>query len=430
MIRTVLTLVVVVTCAQNVAAQQPEGMPLTVDAAAQRAIQYSQRLAEARARAEGATAAVESSRSGDKPSVELSTGYRRMNYVQEFSIVQPNGALRVIYPNIPDNYFVRVTMEWPIYTAGHTGALTRAAEAESRAVAAEIEVTRSDLRLEVARTYWALVTAAETVRVLQEGVVRADAHLRDVRSRFENGLVPPNDVSTVEAQRAREEMLLIEARNHQESIAEDLRRLTGITGPIVPAEPLASTMTVVAEEEAKRAEIEALEQRIDAAEQRASAIEAAGRPSVDLSATADYANPNLRQFPLEERWQSSWQVGVTGRWMLWDGGRIQSEAAQASAEARALRARQADVAATINSEVRQRRLDLDSARAALAAAGVAVTSAADARRVVNERFGVGVATNTELLDAHVALLQAELDRTRALANIRLAEARLQRALGR
>ena len=51
-------------------------------------------------------------------------------------------------------------------------------------------------------------------------------------------------------------------------------------------------------------------------------------------------------------------------------------------------------------------------------------------RVVAERFNVGVATTTELLDAQVALLQADLDRTRAMASIRLAEARLDRALGR
>jgi outer membrane protein TolC len=42
---------------------------------------------------------------------------------------------------------------------------------------------------------------------------------------------------------------------------------------------------------------------------------------------------------------------------------------------------------------------------------------------------VGVASNTELLDAEFALLQAQLDRTRSLAAVRLAEARLQRALG-
>ena len=42
----------------------------------------------------------------------------------------------------------------------------------------------------------------------------------------------------------------------------------------------------------------------------------------------------------------------------------------------------------------------------------------------------GVATSTDVLDAQVARLQAELDRTRAIANVRLAEARLERAVGR
>ncbi len=60
----------------------------------------------------------------------------------------------------------------------------------------------------------------------------------------------------------------------------------------------------------------------------------------------------------------------------------------------------------------------------------AVRAAAEARRVVAERYQAGVATQTEVLDADVALLQAELDRTRALAGVRLAEARLARALGR
>jgi outer membrane protein TolC len=41
-----------------------------------------------------------------------------------------------------------------------------------------------------------------------------------------------------------------------------------------------------------------------------------------------------------------------------------------------------------------------------------------------------VATSTDVLDAQVALLQAELDRTQALASVKLAEARLNRAIGR
>ena len=75
-------------------------------------------------------------------------------------------------------------------------------------------------------------------------------------------------------------------------------------------------------------------------------------------------------------------------------------------------------------------LDIESGRASVAAAGDAVRAATEARRVVGERYQAGVITQFEVLDAEYALLQAELDRTRALAGVRLAEARLARAMGR
>jgi outer membrane protein TolC len=75
-------------------------------------------------------------------------------------------------------------------------------------------------------------------------------------------------------------------------------------------------------------------------------------------------------------------------------------------------------------------LQLDSSRAAVTATDDEVRAATEAERVVGERYRVGVATSTDVLDAQVARLQAELDRTRAIANTRLAEAQLERAVGR
>ena len=117
-------------------------------------------------------------------------------------------------------------------------------------------------------------------------------------------------------------------------------------------------------------------------------------------------------------------------WTFWDGGRVAADVAQQAAAQQAARERLAEFDSQLEVEVLQRRLDLDAARAAIAAAGDAVRSASEARRVVGDRFAAGVATSTEVLDAQVALLQAQLDRTQALANARLSEARLARALGR
>ena len=106
--------------------------------------------------------------------------------------------------------------------------MERAAEAEAQAVAADIETTRADLRFEIVRAYWAAATAREAVRVLEESAARADAQLRDARQRFDVGLIPPNEVSSLEAQRSREQAQLIEASNARESTLIELRRLTGV----------------------------------------------------------------------------------------------------------------------------------------------------------------------------------------------------------
>jgi outer membrane protein TolC len=179
-----------------------------------------------------------------------------------------------------------------------------------------------------------------------------------------------------------------------------------------------------------RTERVALERRIDAAEEQRAAAAAGTRPTIAIAGGYDYARPNPRIFPRADRWDDSWDAGVNVAWSLWDGGRTRAEAAQASNLVTAARERLQEFDSLVTLEVRQRQLEIASGRAAIAAAGDAVRAAAEARRVVGERYQVGVATQTDVLDADVTLLQAELDRTRALSGVRFAEARLSRALGR
>ena len=444
--------------AEGAASAQIPPVTLTIDEAVSRAMEASHRLAEVRAREQGAQAAIEVRRAAEKPSVAVSGGYTRTNHVRPFGVPQVIGGVPVvqlIYPDIPDNYFSRASLQWPIYTAGRLDALERAAEAEARAVAAELTVARADLRLEVVRTYWALVTATEAARVLREALDRADAHLRDVRAMFDAGLIPPNDVSSVEAQRSRQQMQLIEAENLRRSVAEELKRLTGVPSEaeiaIQPPSPpslavqrdasfgaagppslqsQAGIPTLVEAALKQRAERQTLLERIAAADERVTAAAAGTKPTVAFLGGVDYANPNPKIFPRRGEWQESWELSVNVSWPVWDGGRSKAEAAEAAAGRTAVRERLADLDSLIAVDVRQRQFDIESARAAIAATADGVRSAQEARRVVAERFSVGVATSTEVLDAQVALLQAELDRTRAIANLRLAEARLERALGR
>jgi outer membrane protein len=408
---------------------------LTLDDAIARGLAASHRLSEIDARQEAARAVRDQRRSASMPQASLQAGYTRTNHVEEFGI--PGG--RLIYPDVPDNFRSRIDLQWPIYSGGRTAALTRAAAADAEALAQDREAARADLELEITRAYWAVVTARTSVAVVEEALGRIGAHLTDVRNQLNVGLVPPSDVLSLEAQQARQQMLRIEAGNLAETTAAEFRRLIGLApdtpfelaDPIdAPSAPAQEVRALVEAARANRAERKALEIRIDALGQRVTAAEAGRLPMIATVAGYDTARPNARIFPREAAWKPSWDVSVNLTWTLFDGGRVRSEMAEAAANRRAAEERLREFDSTVDVEVRQRAADLASAEAAIEASDAGVRSATEARRVIAERFTAGVATNTDVIDAQVTLLQAELDRTRAMANAHLAAARLERALGR
>jgi outer membrane protein TolC len=423
------------------ASQAQGSLRLTLADAIARGFENSHRLAEARAREEGAKAAATTAGLGDKPNVGVSGGYTRTNHVDEFGVRQPNGQIIVVYPDIPNNFYSRVGFNWPIYTSGRVDALEQAALAEAKAAGIDVDTARADLRLEIVRAYWAAATGREAVRVLEESGARAEAQLTDARHRFDVGLIPPNEVTSLEAQRSRERAQLIEAENIRESALIDLRRLIGVPQETIIelADSLEATAITAStgdvaelakEALANRPERQAMTLRLGGAESRVKAAAAATRPTVSFAGGFDYSNPNPHIFPRFWKWQQSWDVGVNVNWNVLDSGRAKSQAAEANAVVTATRERIAEFDSVVSADVRQRLLDLDSSQAAVRAASDAVASAAEARRVITDRFAAGVATSTDVLVAQVALLENQLARTRALAAVRLAEARLERSMGR
>ena len=438
-------LVVVLLCvaaADRPVQAQPAPVRLTLDDAIARGIEASQRLVELLAREDAARAVEDQRTSATRPQIAAIASYTRTNHVEEFGVPNPSGGVRIIYPDIPDNVRSRLDLQWPIYTGGRLQALVRASRSDTSATAEERATARADLRLEITRSYWAVITARASHDVLQQALERTTAHLTDVRNQLKVGLVPPSDVLSVEAQQARQRMLSIEAANLLDTASAEFRRLAGLEAETpfdlvdslerlsdaTAAEP--SFAVILDQAKASRPERKALQFRIAAAADRVAAASAGSLPALAAAGGYDFSRPNPRIFPIRREWNPSWDIGVNVRWPLFDGGRTHAETAEAIASRRSIEARLRDFDSAVEVEIRQRRADLASARAAVQAAEAGVTAAAEARRVLAERYAAGVATNTDVLTAQVALLQAELDRTRALANVQLASARLERALGR
>ena len=238
----------------------PMPLALTLDEAVARGIAASHRLASS-ARGEAA-AAVEATRGGDEPQLR---GARRLHADQPRRRVRrsrPDGRCRSSTPTCRQPQVAARSAMADLYRRP-LDALERAARAEATAAA---DASRCRARRLEARDHarvLGVVTAAREARRSSEAVERIDAQLADVRSRLDAGLVPPNDVLTVEAQRARQRMLA----SRREPVARRRggaratgRRLDG--APIVldaaletlPAALRAAIEALVAEARTKRPE--------------------------------------------------------------------------------------------------------------------------------------------------------------------------------
>lgn len=440
-----LSIVLLLSGAVSTASAQTPPVRLTLEDAVTRGLEAHPRLDELGARQDAARAIEGQREAAGRPQVSAIASYSRINHVDEFGVPNVGGGFRVIYPDIPDRMLSRIDLQWPIYTGGRLQALTRAAGAEVEAAGHDRDAARADLKLEITRSFWAVMTARAALDVVRQALDRTSAHLTDVRNQLSVGLVPPSDVLTIEAQQAHQRMLSIEAATIVETTTAEFKRLVGLdqaapfelipsgsvgvaVSPQLYLDPAVPANAAV-EARANRPERKSLLLRMTAADERIAAASAGSLPVLTTIGGYDLARPNPKIFPIQDAWKPSWDVGVNFRWSLFDGGRVRAETAEAAANRRAVEARLRDFDASVEVEVRQRMAELTSAVAAIEAAGVGVKAATEARRVIAERFSAGVATNTDVLDAQTALLQAELDLTRARASAELANARLQRALG-
>jgi outer membrane protein TolC len=420
-------------------APPPSVLRLTLQETITRARDASPRLAQLRSLESAAEAGSRGARAQGLPTVGLSAGYTRWSNVPDVSVPLPGGGSQVIYPNIPDNYQSRLGVSMPLYTGGRVSGTTAAAEHERTAAAHDVASGTGDTTLEAQSAYWNLVAGREEERVLREAIASYEAHIKETRDREQLGLAARNDVLAVQVDRDRAELERLRAANAAEIANADLQRILGLdpatrveaADPLEPAAaPAEAVDALVTAALAMRPERAALQERVAAAQERMRAQKAGYLPSVGLSAGYDYSNPNRRIFPPAAEWQDTWDAGVSLQFTLYDSGRTSAAVEQASAQADAARHQLEDLDRRIRLEVVSRLLDLGAASEGVEVASRNLEAATENRRVSSDRYGEGLIPSSELLDAETALLRSGLDRVEALAQARLAAARLDRAVGR
>jgi outer membrane protein TolC len=125
-----------------------------------------------------------------------------------------------------------------------------------------------------------------------------------------------------------------------------------------------------------------------------------------------------------------WELNVGLTWPIFDGGNRIARYREAKANVDAAQARVRATELDVAREVEQAQSNVIETQERIQAAQVAVASAQENFRLAQGRFDAGVGTILELTDAQLALTQAQVNEALALADYRIALARLDRATGR
>jgi len=324
------------------------------------------------------------------------------------------------------------TLSVPLFTGGRISSSIAAAEARGRGAGAQLQGAEQDLKLAVAESYVDVLRARKALAVAESNVRTLEALAGDVGAMYERELVPKNELLAVQVALADARQNRLRAANGAEiaqaaynrRLGEPLDRTVDLEEQIPEPEALPPELAALVQRAAeRRTELAALTEQASAYGQLAKVERSRVLPQVSVSGGYNYLE---NQFLDDEEFA---MAGVGVQWALFDGGQSRKRAAAMERNRRAAEQQRADVESLIALQVRQAWLGVEEARERVQVSADAVEQAEENLRIARERYGAGLGTQTQLLEAETLRVQALSNRDNAVLDASLARLRLARAVG-
>ncbi|MBK1631797.1 type I secretion protein TolC [Thiohalocapsa halophila] len=279
---------------------------------------------------------------------------------------------------------------------------------------AEYRNAQIDLMVRTTEAYFAVLEAADLVRVREALVAADERQLEQSKQRFEVGLVAITDVNDSQAAFDRSRAQLITAENGLNNAWEALRRIIGPVSmplarlgdrlPLAPPSPndinvwaetaLANNYAIIAAKEAAEAARKDIE------------IERSGYyPSVDLQAGYD-VNRSGAQFNTDT---DTGFVGLSVNVPIYQGGAVASRTRQAGHQFRAAQDRLDQQRRAVINQVKDAFRGVLSSISDVRARQAAIVSAQSSLESTEAGLEVGTRTQVDVLNATRALFEARFD---------------------
>ncbi|MDR2006133.1 MAG: TolC family protein [Acidaminococcales bacterium] len=334
--------------------------------------------------------------------------------------------------NITESFNNSASVSLPVYTGGARRGNMRTANRNYEIAKLEIGRTDQEVKLDATTAYYTVLQTRNLVALGTESVARLQEHLKNVQAQFDVGIVAKVDVLRSQVELANSQQDLIKAQNSYDVAVASLNNVVGL--------PL-ETQTVVDDELAHSNYAKSLEDCIDFSRQHqpqiiqaAKAVEAARGgvmaarsgylPNISISAGYGWGD---REFPGDEK--SSWNVSATMNFTLFDSNITRGRVDSAQGTLVQRQASYQQIRDNVFLAVRSSYLSLREAEKRIETASVTVETAEEDYKIALVRYQAGVGTNTDVLDAQVALTQAKTNYVQALYDYNTSWANLENAMG-
>ena len=423
--------------------------PMTADEAVRIALQKNTNIVQAEASVLSARSGLWSAYSRVLPSVGLDAS-RNGSFTSEATGSQALGASVVSSRAFDSERYsgsYGVSGRWSVFDPSAIAGLS-SARAAMRGATYGRAASRADVRLETRRRFYAVVKAMHLARVSSQALRLSRDDERRVRALFEVGSVSKSDLLKARVRTAQSQLDSLVSDHavisQRLSLAEQLgmgeQQLSEVDSTLTAEHQEVDASTLLAEARSHRPDIVAAESDLRSAELGLRSAHWARLPSVNLSGSYTpsgissskffdtAAHDNSISTQSESKKSVSGQVAVS--FNLFDG--FATDALVASARSQLLRSRETRDALLRNleGEVRQVMLNYQEAIEREALSRQALESAAENLNLVQQKYNVGSATILDLIDSQVQLQRAQSDLVSALADIRVAEAAVDRVRGK
>lgn len=345
----------------------------------------------------------------------------------------------IMIPAVESRYSASAGITQPLYTGGKLRNLAASAREQAEAAAADQRKATADVTLSALSAYWEWSKAFHTLQALEADVRRVESRAADLRNQRQAGLATDNDELSAAVLADQTRLLRSAALRRLETSRARLAQLGGkplpataapCQAPDPDAKELPALDVLTRDAMNSRPERAALAREAEAASRLAKAARGDAGPKLWLAARYETANPNMMDFPPEEKWQDDWYAGVSAEWNLWDWGRDRARIRSADDSAAAARLRLSQAEEAIAFEVEEAVIALRQACEQVAVSRRLVESTGRNLKAATDQQQNGLARNSDVLAAHALSTDAHAGAIAAAADAALAQARLAYALGR